>query len=95
MVKLLTTMIRINLVPFIASSKEQCWAGLEISFFTLTFRVPAAETKHIENFLILKQQTRKKILKANSNSYLYLKVIKAFLKLIEAFCSVHKLSLCL
>lgn len=37
-------MIRINLVPFIASSKEQCWAGLEISFFTLTFRVPAVET---------------------------------------------------
>lgn len=54
-------MIRINLVPFIASSKEQCWAGLEISFFTLTFRVPAAEGKHIENFLMLKQQTSKKI----------------------------------
>lgn len=53
-------MIRINLVPFIASSKEQCWAGLEISFFTLTFRVPAVETKHTENFLMLKQQTRKK-----------------------------------
>lgn len=33
---------RINFIPFMASSKEQGLAGLDISFFTFTFKAPAA-----------------------------------------------------
>ena len=35
----------INLVPFMASSKEQGLAGLDISFFTFTFKATAAVIK--------------------------------------------------
>ena len=35
----------INLIPFMASSKEQGLAGLDISFFTFTFKAPATAIK--------------------------------------------------
>lgn len=93
LVKLLRTLIRINLVPFIASSKEQCWAGLEISFFTLTFRVPAAETKHIENFLTLNQQTSQKNTKQTKTIPYSLKKFRFFethTNLCTVYCDTDK-----
>lgn len=48
--------MRINLIPFMASSKEQGLAGLDISFFTFTFKAPAVAIKEKKKRLMLYPQ---------------------------------------
>lgn len=43
----------INLIPFMASSKEQGLAGLDISFFTFTFKAPATAIKKKKRLMYL------------------------------------------
>lgn len=42
----LSTLHPVVFIAFMASSKEQGLAGLDISFFTFTFKAPAADIKN-------------------------------------------------